>query len=67
MKIITSHRLVLQFDADQTTAGTAKAQLKQAVEQINLVLQRQPYGLGAQLTFDHDHEDSDVTIEDLET
>jgi molybdopterin biosynthesis enzyme MoaB len=49
MKIITVRRLDLQFDADQITGGTNEAQTDQAIEAINLVLQREPFGLGAQL------------------
>ena len=49
MRTITVRRLELQFDADQITAGPAEAQARQAIDQINLTLQRQPFGLGAQL------------------
>ena len=55
MKTITIHRLSLQFDAGQLTHGTARAQARQAVDLINLTLQREPFGLGAQL-FDHPDE-----------
>ena len=49
MKIITVHRLSLQFDANQITHGKTAQQTRQAVELINLTLQREPFGLGAQL------------------
>ena len=49
MKIITIRRLDLQFDADQITHGTPEQQADQAVQLINLTLQREPFGLGAQL------------------
>ena len=49
MKIITVHRLSLQFDANQITQGKTEQQLRQAVDLINLTLQREPFGLGAQL------------------
>lgn len=49
MKTITIHRLSLQFDVDQITHGSAGKQARQAVDLINLVLQREPFGLGAQL------------------
>jgi hypothetical protein len=49
MKTITIHRLALQFDAGQLTLGTAEDQARQAVELINSVLNREPFGLGAQL------------------
>ena len=49
MKSITLHGLSLQFDAGQITQGSDDAQARQAVELINLALQRQPFGLGAQL------------------
>jgi hypothetical protein len=55
MRIITVHRLSLQFDADQLTHGKNVAQASQAVELINQILQREPFGLGAQL-FDHPDE-----------
>ena len=49
MKSITVHRLSLQFDADQITRGSNQKQAKQAVDLINGVLRREPFGLGAQL------------------
>ncbi len=49
MKTITIRRLDLQFDADQVTRGPAEQQARQALELINLTLQREPFGLGAQL------------------
>jgi len=49
MKTITIRRLDLQFDANQLTHGSAEQQARQALELINLTLQRQPFGLGAQL------------------
>ena len=49
MKSITIHGLSLQFDAEQITHGSDDDQARQAVELINLALQREPFGLGAQL------------------
>jgi hypothetical protein len=49
MRTITIRRLDLQFDADQITHGHATIQADQAIELVNLVLQRQPFGLGAQI------------------
>jgi hypothetical protein len=49
MKVITVHRLSLQFDAHQITRGGNAQQVQQAVDLINLTLQREPFGLGAQL------------------
>ena len=49
MKVITLRRLDLQFDAGQITHGTPEQQSRQAVDLINLSLQREPFGLGAQL------------------
>ena len=49
MKVITVHRLSLQFDANQITHGKTEQQVRAAVELINLTLQREPFGLGAQL------------------
>jgi hypothetical protein len=54
MKVITIRRVDLQFDADQVTHGTTGEQADQAIEQINLILQRQPFGLGAQLIVHRD-------------
>lgn len=39
----------LMFDADQETCGTPAEQAHQAVHQINLELQRNAYGLAAQI------------------
>lgn len=49
MKTISVRRLDLQFDADQITHGPAAAQADRAIELINLVLQREPFGLNAGL------------------
>lgn len=49
MKTITIRRLDLQFDAHQVTTGSTEQQARQALELINLTLQREPFGLGAQL------------------
>ena len=49
MTTITLRRLDLQFDADQITHGSAEQQARQALDLINLALQREPFGLGAQL------------------
>jgi hypothetical protein len=49
MKVITIRRVDLQFDADQVTHGTAEQQAAQVIEHINLTLQRELFGLGAQL------------------
>ena len=54
MKVITIHRVEVQFDANQITQGTAEQQAGQAIEQINLALQRQPFGLGAQIIVHRD-------------
>ena len=55
MKTITIRRLDLQFDANQITHGPTEQQARQAVDIINLSLQREPFGLGAQL-FNHPDE-----------
>ena len=49
MKTITIRRLDLQFDAGQITHGSVEQQARQAVDLINQTLQREPFGLGAQL------------------
>ena len=54
MKVITIRRVDLQFDADQVTHGIAEEQAAQAIEHINLTLQRELFGLGAQLIVHRD-------------
>jgi hypothetical protein len=49
MSALTIHRLSLQFDADQVTHGNNEEQAAQAIDLINRVLQREPFGLSAQL------------------
>ena len=49
MTTITIRRLDLQFDAGQITQGSAEQQARQALDLINQNLQREPFGLGAQL------------------
>jgi len=49
MKVITIRRLDLQFDAGQVTHGSPEAQARQALDLLNRTLQREPFGLGAQL------------------
>lgn len=48
MKSVTIH-VSLQFDADQVTSGNPVQQARQAIDLVNLALQREPYGLGAQI------------------
>ena len=54
MKVITVHRLSLQFDANQITHGDNEQQVRRAVDLINLTLQREPFGLAAQLIVHRD-------------
>ena len=54
VKTITIRRLDLQFDADQITHGSAEEQAEQAIELINLALQRKPSCMGAQLSAHRD-------------
>ena len=49
MKVITVRRVDLQFDANQITHGKKEQQAREAIELVNLTLQREPFGLGAQL------------------
>lgn len=63
MKVITVRRVDLQFDADQITRGTSAEQVRQAIEAINLALQREPFGLGAQLIVHRD--EIEIEIHDL--
>jgi hypothetical protein len=62
MKSITIHRLSLQFDADQITNGRSDQQAEQAVDLINKVLQREPFGLSAQLIATRDEIEVDASI-----
>lgn len=64
MKTITIHRVQLQFDADQTTQGTDEDQAQAALDQVNAALQREPFGLGAQLIAYND--EIEVTTSDDE-
>ena len=63
MKIITVRRVDLQFDADQIPHGSKEQQVRQAIDQINLVLQREPFGLGAQLIVHRD--EIEIEIQNL--
>jgi hypothetical protein len=65
MKVITVKNVWIQFDADSITAGTDKEQALQALEMINGVLQREPYGFGAQILHSH-IDNSDVESEERE-
>ncbi len=49
MNTITIHGLSLQFDGSQITHGKPEDQASQAIALINAVLQREPFGLSAQL------------------
>ncbi|HPY31859.1 MAG TPA: hypothetical protein PLT00_12870 [Verrucomicrobiota bacterium] len=63
MTTITVHRLDLQFDADQITQGPAAAQVDQALQLINLALQREPFGLGAQLFVPRDEIEIETSLQ----
>ena len=54
MKVITIRRIDLQFDADQITHGPAEQQVQQAIDIINLTLQREPPGMQAQIIVHRD-------------
>lgn len=49
MNQITVSNLSIQFDADQITSGDDKTQAEQALDLINALLQREPFGLAAQI------------------
>lgn len=49
MKRIRITGISIEFDADQATTGTNIEQARSAMEQINLALQRQPYGMAARV------------------
>ena len=64
MKTITIRRLDLQFDADQITSGRATQQADQALNLINLVLQREPFGLNAQFFLHRDEVEMESSSSD---
>lgn len=64
MKTITVRNVVLQFDGDQITSGDKRCQAGQAIELINLSLQREPFGLGAQITWAGASPSQDVEVEE---
>jgi len=64
MKTIIIKNLVLQFDGDDSDLST-KEQVQNAIEQINGVLQREPYGLGAQI-MSSGLDDSDIEVSNTE-
>jgi hypothetical protein len=66
MRSITIHRLSLQFDADQITHGQPDQQAAQTVNLVNTVLQRQPFGLGAQLIATRDEFEVESVTEPCE-
>ena len=64
MRRITIHTTFgLQFDADDVTSGPREHQVEQAIEMINMTLQRQPYGLGAQIMGPHWDDCPEITEE----
>ena len=68
MRQITVHRLVLVFDADQTTEGDPEDQVQQALDQINFRLQSVSMpNLNPQLTLDGEDfdPDNDLSIEEV--
>lgn len=64
MKTITIKNLVLQFDGDDSDLSS-KEQAQNVIDQINGVLQREPYGLGAQI-MSSGLDDSDIEVSDSE-
>jgi hypothetical protein len=66
MNSITIHRLSLQFDADQMTQGQPIEQAIQAIDRINTVLQREPFGLAAQLIATRDEIEVESATEPCE-
>jgi predicted RNA-binding Zn-ribbon protein involved in translation (DUF1610 family) len=63
MNGITIHRLSLQFEADHITHGQPDEQADQAVNLINQVLQREPFGLAAQLIATRDEIEVESPVE----
>ena len=58
MKTIVVKKIELHFD-EGFLGGDPERQAKDAIHAINLTLQREPYGLGAQLLY----QGGDVTVE----
>lgn len=64
MKTITIKNLQIQID-ENNSGSSPKEQAQNAIEQINGVLQREPYGLGAQI-MSSGLDDSDIEVSDSE-
>jgi hypothetical protein len=62
-RVITVHRLSLQFDTYQVI-GNNRQQAMDVVDIINGVLQREPYGLAAQLIANRDEIEVEVQEEE---
>lgn len=58
MKTIQIKNLVIQIDLDLQSQESVQEQAQSAINQINGVLQREPYGLGAQIFSD----DSNIEV-----
>lgn len=61
MKTIQIKNLVIQFDSNSESEESVKEQVQSAIDQINGVLQREPYGLGAQI-LSSGLDDSDIEV-----
>jgi len=51
MHVVNLYNVMVQFDSEKDT----KEAILEAVELINAALQREPYGLGAQMFIDYDN------------
>ena len=63
MKYIMIKGLAIQFDSDQVTFGGDIDQARKAIDLINGVLQREPYGLAAQVFGGENISDSNIEVE----
>lgn len=61
MKTIQIKNLVIQIDLDSQNQDSVQEQVQSAIDQINGVLQREPYGLGAQI-LSSGLDDSDIEV-----
>ena len=52
MRQVMVSNIQLQFDLDQISVGDVKDQVEYSIDQINGVLQRAPWGIGAQILHD---------------
>ncbi|MAH32724.1 MAG: hypothetical protein CMG78_12085 [Marinobacter sp.] len=63
-RILIKH-IGIEINADNFQAESPVTYAEQSIELINLALQRDPYGLGAQVVIEGDLDEDNVEINDL--